>query len=149
MPSSHRFQVNPQIVHETMQGEVVVINLESGCYYSLTGIAAELWTLLQDPLTLADMVGAVGARYAGAPGEIEAALSSFARSLESEGLVAVVESVGAVPKPEPSVDGATQRPVFVAPVLQKYSDMQDLLQIDPIHEVGEAGWPLRQGPKEE
>ena len=30
---------------------------------------------------------------------------------------------------------------FEKPVLQKYSDMQDLLLLDPIHEVDEAGWP--------
>jgi hypothetical protein len=27
------------------------------------------------------------------------------------------------------------------PVLNKYTDMQDLLLLDPIHEVDERGWP--------
>ena len=31
---------------------------------------------------------------------------------------------------------------LAAPVLNKYSDMQDLLLLDPIHDVDEeAGWP--------
>jgi hypothetical protein len=30
---------------------------------------------------------------------------------------------------------------FEKPGLQKYSDMQDLLLLDPIHEVDEMGWP--------
>jgi hypothetical protein len=30
---------------------------------------------------------------------------------------------------------------FVAPVLHKHTDMQDLLLLDPIHEVDETGWP--------
>jgi len=33
------------------------------------------------------------------------------------------------------------RPPFVKPILQKYTDMADLLLLDPIHEVGEQGWP--------
>jgi hypothetical protein len=29
---------------------------------------------------------------------------------------------------------------FKAPELQKYTDMQDFLLVDPIHETDEAGW---------
>jgi hypothetical protein len=31
---------------------------------------------------------------------------------------------------------------FEAPVIEDYSDMQDLLMLDPIHEVDPAGWPV-------
>jgi hypothetical protein len=30
---------------------------------------------------------------------------------------------------------------FTHPQLQKYTDMQELLLLDPIHEVEESGWP--------
>ncbi|HEY9704008.1 MAG TPA: PqqD family protein, partial [Allocoleopsis sp.] len=30
---------------------------------------------------------------------------------------------------------------FAQPLLEKYTDMQDLLLLDPIHEVDEIGWP--------
>ena len=30
---------------------------------------------------------------------------------------------------------------FEAPALQVYTDMEDLLLLDPIHEVDEMGWP--------
>ncbi len=30
---------------------------------------------------------------------------------------------------------------FQIPVLDVYSDMQDLLLLDPIHDVDETGWP--------
>lgn len=32
---------------------------------------------------------------------------------------------------------------FEPPVLEKYTDMQDLLLLDPIHEVDDTGWPKR------
>ncbi len=36
-----------------------------------------------------------------------------------------------------------QPAVYVKPVLQRYSDYQELLLLDPIHEVLEsAGWPV-------
>ena len=31
--------------------------------------------------------------------------------------------------------------VFEAPRLEKYTDMQDLVLLDPVHEVDEQGWP--------
>ena len=38
-------------------------------------------------------------------------------------------------------DPGIERLSFEAPILHKYTDMQDLLLLDPIHEVDEAGWP--------
>ena len=33
---------------------------------------------------------------------------------------------------------------FVPPTLEKYTDMQDLVLLDPVHEVDERGWPHAQ-----
>jgi hypothetical protein len=147
MTEPRRLQIAPEIVHETIQGEVVVIDLESGCYYSLSGAAADVWARLQQPATLEDVVEALSARYAAAAGEIETAVSTFFESLESEGLVVAAPDGAAGLQPLAAADHATAGAPFVAPALQKYSDMQDLLQIDPIHEVGEAGWPARGTPE--
>ena len=32
---------------------------------------------------------------------------------------------------------------FEKPVLQKHTDMQELLLLDPIHEIDEKGWPSK------
>jgi len=37
---------------------------------------------------------------------------------------------------------------FVLPVLERYTDMQELLLIDPIHDVDETGWPRRKEQSE-
>ena len=36
---------------------------------------------------------------------------------------------------------AAKKP-YTAPAVQKYDDLEDLLLLDPIHEVDEAGWPV-------
>jgi hypothetical protein len=33
------------------------------------------------------------------------------------------------------------------PKLEKYTDMEDLLLLDPIHDVQEVGWPQTSGEK--
>ncbi len=39
------------------------------------------------------------------------------------------------------VNISTSKDDFTNPVLEKFTDMADLLLLDPIHEVDESGWP--------
>ena len=41
----------------------------------------------------------------------------------------------------PPPPNAVRKP-YTAPAVQKYDDLEDLLLLDPIHEVDEAGWPV-------
>ncbi len=81
----------------------------------------------------------VQAAYGGDPAAIRDALTAFTDELRNEKLV--VEQPGEPPTTavaSPLVEPAE----FTPPVLEKYTDMQDLLLIDPIHEVNDAhGWP--------
>jgi hypothetical protein len=144
-----RFQVSaPQVIHETIDGEVIIINLATGTYYSLKGSGAEIWQLIQQPsgITGSDLVDALGARFRATRGELEAALELFLAELRNEGLVALAEeSSGSVHIVEPSrsKDHENGVPAFTSPTLEKFTDMQDLVLLDPVHEVAETGWPLR------
>jgi hypothetical protein len=35
---------------------------------------------------------------------------------------------------------------FRVPVLNRYSDMADMLLLDPVHDVEESGWPVPKPP---
>lgn len=37
-----------RVTHELIEGKVIAINLETGCYYSLAGVAADCWRLLDE-----------------------------------------------------------------------------------------------------
>lgn len=128
----------PHVVHQTIEGEVIIINLESGCYYSLTDTGAEVWALLEGGAAVADTVAALDGRYVADRGAIATAVDQLVANLRAEGLMVPADGDAAV---LPVVATAPSRTPFIVPVLQKYSDMQDLLLIDPIHEVGESGWP--------
>lgn len=61
----------------------------------------------------------------------------FLGDLAAENLISAAE--GSAPLLAPSDDdGAAE---FPAPRLERYTDMQDLLLLDPIHDVDERGWP--------
>ncbi len=127
----------PHVVHETIDGEAILIHLVTGTYYSLDGTGAELWGALTTGADLGTLLAAAGERYDGDPVEIADAVSELAEQLRSDGLLVECE-----PR---RIDGPlfpAGRVQFAAPVLHTYTDMQEFMLVDPLHEVDEAaGWP--------
>jgi len=138
-------QINSrQVIHETFEDEIVIVNLETGSYYSLDHVAAAIWHLLEQRVTAAHIQADIAASHAGDRAEIERAVSSFLDELIADGLVQFSDQLA----PSDNVFSQTNnaRLEFQAPVLNKYTDMEELLLLDPIHEVDELGWP---SPKSE
>ena len=136
------FVVNePSVVSETIDGEVVIINLDQGSYYSLRGAAAEIWQGLQDGLDTAALRQRIEMRFDGDAAEIDRAVSDFLGQLLKEEILrpgSGEESTETVAAVAP-VSG--EKTPFVAPLLEKFTDMEHLLLLDPIHEVDDVGWP--------
>jgi hypothetical protein len=129
----------PKVLYEAFEDETVLINLDSGNYFSFSGSGALIW----DCIVRGDSVGSViqnlEERFGGRNG-IASAVEDFIRELVEENLIVENSSGTAKNMKEGKVEIPTP-PQFQRPVLQKYSDMQDLLLLDPIHEVDEMGWP--------
>jgi hypothetical protein len=123
----------PDIVHEIIDGEAVIVNLGNGTYYSTAGAGAEIWALLEQRAATPAIVGALERRYGAAPGVIEAAVAAFLAELETEGLIAPDDEPG--PEDHVEAPASTGRSPFAPPTLSKYSDMEDLLLLDPVRET--------------
>lgn len=135
--SNVAYRINtPKVVHETIEGEVVIINLDSGAYYSLDQAGAGLWAELERGVGVDDLARYLEAHYAADAAEAATAVQALVAALETEGLVRP-----AGPATTPATYQNGHRQPFIAPALQKHTDMQDLLLLDPIHEVDETGWP--------
>jgi hypothetical protein len=123
----------PKVSHQSIDGEVVIINLENGSYYSLLDLGARLWELIAAGWSRTELLELVTGTYAEPEaGHLSAA---FFDELVAEGLV----SDAANPEKRP-IDVALP-PAFAAPRLETFTDLQELLMLDPIHEVDAAGWP--------
>jgi hypothetical protein len=149
MTSSERFKVHPKIVSETIDGEVIMLNLDRGRYYSLTLSGTDAWNAIGRAASGEEIVDELVARYDGARSEVEQAVHQLLDELRREELILSLPP-GAAEPAAPSSDGSPpangahgSRPAFQVPVLQVYTDMEDLLLLDPIHEVDESGWPNR------
>ena len=149
MSPPERFTLHPKIVSETIDGEVIILNLDRGRYYSLTLAGTAAWEAIGRAASGEEIVQELLARYDGARSEVEDAVHQLLDELRREELILPLppEADGTATSP-PNVStgsdkGQGTRPTFQAPVLQTYTDMEDLLLLDPIHEVDESGWPNR------
>jgi Coenzyme PQQ synthesis protein D (PqqD) len=142
----------PEIISETFDdGESIVVNLENGFYFSLNPVGGLVFDLLGSGQSLAATEAAIAARYEAEPHTIRAAIAEFANRLIEEGLLAEGQPPGGEPADgfpaagaaAAGPDGAVARAPFDVPVLIAYTDMQDLLLADPIHDYDETGWPAR------
>ena len=60
MDPDARFRVNSQIIWETIEGEVLLINLGTGNYYSLRGTGAAIWNAVAMELQNLPICGMFG-----------------------------------------------------------------------------------------
>ncbi|HEY9693253.1 MAG TPA: PqqD family protein [Oculatellaceae cyanobacterium] len=145
MTSLKSVKINtPQVVHETIDGEVVVINLEKGTYYSLVKVAAQVWNGVERGISFEQLIKELEMRYTAEWQEIAEAVKIFMMELQQEQLISFDESyLTNTHKLDQTIsnNGNSAKINFEIPKLEKYTDMQDLLLLDPIHEVDETGWP--------
>jgi hypothetical protein len=139
-----QFRVNsPRVMHETIEGEVILIDLTTGSYYSLRDAGTEVWHAIESGSDEDGIGDAFELRYEGPREEIRSAVGRLLDELAAEGLIEPVDSDAVSDErasiaPRPGADGRTP---FQAPVLEKHTDMQDLILLDPVHEVDPRGWP--------
>jgi len=134
------FRVNsPSVIYEKFEDELVAINLDTGAYHSLVGAAADAFVLLAEEATARELAEALSRRYAAPAETIEPVLEPFLAKLREEELVAPVET--RTPRGPLRLPGDETGLPFVPPEVEAYHDLQSLFLLDPIHEVGEEGWP--------
>ena len=126
----------PSVVHETIEGEVVIVNLDKGLYFSTDGVGAYVWGMVVAGRSV-DEIHAWGAE-AFADASVADDVDAFLADLRTNELV--VEAAEAAGADE--VDLGAVPATYARPALHVYADMEELLLLDPIHDVSdEAGWP--------
>lgn len=130
----------PEVIHEIFEDEVIVINLDNGNYYSLNQLAGIIWRWLADKHLIEEMVTGLATFYQKEPSEVHLLVNQFLALLQEEQLV-MPHLVDVTVRSPQAVTFSSKWVAFEVPELQKYSDMQELLALDPIHEVDVTGWP--------
>lgn len=135
----------PNVVSEQFEREVVIVNLESGCYFSLLGSAPTIWQELEaGAMRIKDLQQALIQAYDCTGIDASTLTTNFLKQLLDQALIVPAKSterfieVGKISR--------NKLPPFEPPILEVFTDLQDILLLDPIHDVDDAGWPVAAPP---
>lgn len=130
---------------EEIDGEAILMNHDTGMYFNSTGSGGLIWRAITLGASLDQAVVALAAHYELAPDAVRADVTAFVAELHRHGLVV---SGGAALADAPTLPGPARGP-YAVPELGVHGDLADLLLLDPIHEVAEAGWPTANPPRDD
>ncbi|MEM1120161.1 MAG: PqqD family protein [Bacteroidota bacterium] len=118
------WKVAPQVIGETLQEETIILNLETGIYYACQATGSLIWNLLKEGTSIEQTT-----LHFESTADLKVNITHFLQQLQNEELIVKMK--------DPKVEMPTIAQVvpFVPPILEKHTDMQDFLELDPIHEV--------------
>lgn len=135
-----------QLLYEEIDNEVMIISLKTGTYYALAGTGNDIWKLLESGYSM-DSISSMLNKIYDNPDNLNKDLDGFVKDLLQERLITVFDSVSSNNEKSSEDFDISEADIIVSndnyqkPLLKVYEDLQDLLTIDPIHDVDESGWP--------
>jgi hypothetical protein len=146
MTANGRYRVSsPAVVSDTVDNQTIIVHLDTGSYYDLNHVGAAIWEPLERGAAAVEIVAELVARFDADRAQVERDVDALVEELVDEGLIVAQDGADTGAS---SPNGVLGRPEasglpYVVPVLNKHSDMQELLLLDPVHEVDDTGWPSR------
>lgn len=129
-----------EVVYEAIDGEAVIIDLENGAYYSLEEAALYVWDSLNAGQQVSVIINNLKGKFDEPSLNIADKVKALVAALVDANLLKAVEAVMDSEQSSSSIHLPDSVDNFE---IQSYSDMKDLLMLDPIHEVDEQGWPQK------
>lgn len=125
---------------ERLDGETILINFDTGQYFSFQGSSADILWLVQCGVDRDHWPRALEDAFPGLAYDdaVHRDVEDFLVGLGRVGVVLPSENPGGPASPLPD---DYERAQWSAPAVYANDDLVDLLVIDPIHDASEDGWP--------
>lgn len=138
------FAINaPAAACQIIDGEAIVIHFDRGNYFSAKASGALALDLLERGFSMGDVASAFARHYQLDIHRATAVVQRFVAELLAEDLIVAAEARD-IEGTDPASLDAGDVSSFEEPALVKYTDLQDVLVLDPLHDVVVPGWP---GPR--
>lgn len=135
MTTRHRPN-QPRFVDETVDGEALIMDMLRGTYYSCAGPSAEVWNALKAGASVDEVAALLAGAYHVPVADASVDVGRFLDQLLADELLVVAEDAT-----QPSVPPFGSGSPYLALEVERYTDLADLILLDPVHDVSEAGWP--------
>jgi hypothetical protein len=137
MAAASFFRPDGNVIYDTLDNETIIINLDNGRYYSLNPSATFIWNSLAQEYSAAEIASAFAQAAQQDAESVQRVVNTFIDELLQETLVAPLAG-----RTHTDARSALNPINFAPPELAKFTDMEELIPLDPIHQVGALGWPF-------
>ena len=122
---------------EQVGGEVIAIQLSTGRYYNMVDTATAIWLFLSNGASLDTLTTKLRQLYKDESLMLSGLEDFVYECIKSSLLVSIDKEK--LSREELFLDLKFNE--WSAPQLNEYIDLQDLILVDPIHDVQKSGWP--------
>jgi hypothetical protein len=119
-----------EVAAKVMDGEAILINLSNGMYYSMDQVGASIWEMVVERHTPQEIATGLCGTYNVSMVQAQADVDRLVAELLDASL-ALATDVAAASEWEYGVAEQLPKLPYVTPELKGYSDMADLLALDP------------------
>ncbi|CAH0997921.1 hypothetical protein EMA8858_04056 [Emticicia aquatica] len=127
------------IAYEHFDDETVIVNLPKGHYYSLGNTAHFIFQLFANGSNATQIANALSSTFDISTAAALEVANDFINQLIQEELLVETNTFVEFQAPEIAV-----KKTFEEPFLEVFSDMKEMLTLDPVHDVDpKKGWPLK------
>jgi hypothetical protein len=122
------------VVSETLNGEAIIMHHGTGHYFNAQGSGAIIWEAVEQGATLNSIATRLQTACGLTPAEALGATKGFLDTLAAYELVKTGDAAPGILPPPSAI-------AFATPELGVHKDLMDMLLLDPVHDIDEAGWP--------
>lgn len=146
-----RYRINtPHVVSEVFADEeAAIINLKTGNYYSLNQTAAEIWSRLEKGANFEEINQFISRSFNLKDSFKTDEIRQFIKKLAEEDLIVAKSAANSAADSglaDAQEVASQSKREYEPPIIECYADMQELLLLDPIHEVEETSWLINKTP---
>jgi hypothetical protein len=131
-----------KVISETIDGETIIINLNTGDYYGANITAAIIWDQIKANNSTEAIIQYFLDHYNEDEIVIKESVVEIIDTLLKDNLIFELElTEGISNKNNKESLKLQEKEIFIKPKIDQYDDMKEMLLADPIHDVNEYGWP--------
>ena len=80
-----------KLVHTAIDGDVTMMNIDTGRYYSLTAVGARIWSCMDSPIRVDQICERLRGEFRVERSRCEQEVLSFVRRMADEGVVCIAQ----------------------------------------------------------
>ena len=82
-------KISDNVVWRDLEGEIVILNLTSGVYFSVDGVGTRIWILMAEQVATEEIVRQLIAEFEVEEAQLRSDMESLVKDLAGQGLIEV------------------------------------------------------------